>query len=308
MLVGIRRQIKDRRCQVAHIHVSGARRAAWLLPLLVLAIPRRVRVLLTVHSGGFVAAVESATPVERALLAWALRRMAIVVAVSADIARMLSTLGVASQRLAVAPAYMPESVDGDCPEQLRECAGGRRIVVCSGYAERHYGFEHVIEAIRSRPSLAGKVCLVLCLYHRYDQSYLAELREALSRLPGTCTFLDLDPAAFNAVLRVADVYVRPTTRDGDAVAIREALGWGLEVIASDCVRRPDGVVTFRLGDDAALGAAIERALEKGGTRSARVAPVGDCPDNLVLEIVCRVAAGSELALPVGSQASGQPRP
>jgi glycosyltransferase involved in cell wall biosynthesis len=48
--------------------------------------------------------------------------------------------------------------------------------------------------------------------------------------------------------KLSDIFLRPTRSDGDANSIREALYLGVPVIASDCVERPDQVLTFRTGD------------------------------------------------------------
>jgi glycosyltransferase involved in cell wall biosynthesis len=49
---------------------------------------------------------------------------------------------------------------------------------------------------------------------------------------------------FYPALKICDVFLRPTTTDGDANSIREALWTGTPVVASDAVPRPDGCVLF----------------------------------------------------------------
>ena len=50
------------------------------------------------------------------------------------------------------------------------------------------------------------------------------------------------------IFKYADILVRPTVTDGDAVSIREALHFGADVIASDVVPRPAGVISFKTRD------------------------------------------------------------
>lgn len=50
------------------------------------------------------------------------------------------------------------------------------------------------------------------------------------------------------VIAKANMFVRPTITDGDALSVREALYFGVPTIVSDCTTRPDGVVLFRTGD------------------------------------------------------------
>jgi hypothetical protein len=54
----------------------------------------------------------------------------------------------------------------------------------------------------------------------------------------------LSPQAFLAVLDSSDIYIRTALRDGDSVAVREALALGNKVYATDCVQRPSGCVLF----------------------------------------------------------------
>jgi glycosyltransferase involved in cell wall biosynthesis len=61
-------------------------------------------------------------------------------------------------------------------------------------------------------------------------------------------------------MRRCDLMVRPTTSDGDSNAIREALHLNLPVVASDCVQRPDGVITYPMQEDHALAATVTRVL------------------------------------------------
>ena len=46
----------------------------------------------------------------------------------------------------------------------------------------------------------------------------------------------------NELWQNVDVYIRPTSTDGDSVAVREVLDQGTKVVASDVCWRPDGVI------------------------------------------------------------------
>ena len=45
-----------------------------------------------------------------------------------------------------------------------------------------------------------------------------------------------------------NIFIRFTLVDGDSIAAREALSYGLQVIASDSVERPKGCILFRSAD------------------------------------------------------------
>jgi len=74
-------------------------------------------------------------------------------------------------------------------------------------------------------------------------------------------FLVAAPVALTlGVLASADVFVRPTRADGDALSVREALALGCRVVASDAARRPMGTVMFPVGDADALAEILVTTL------------------------------------------------
>lgn len=54
-----------------------------------------------------------------------------------------------------------------------------------------------------------------------------------------------EPLSFVRLIIKSDIVLRTTNTDGDAISIREGLFYGKKVIASDVVRRPEGVLTFK---------------------------------------------------------------
>ncbi len=65
------------------------------------------------------------------------------------------------------------------------------------------------------------------------------------------------PLSFVRLIAFSDVLLRTTNTDGDAISIREALFMGKKVIASDVVKRPEGVVLFKNRNADSLVEAIE---------------------------------------------------
>jgi glycosyltransferase involved in cell wall biosynthesis len=66
-------------------------------------------------------------------------------------------------------------------------------------------------------------------------------------------------------MRAADVVVRSTFADGDAITVREALALDIAVVASDTDFRPPGVTLFRKGDEADLVAKLRDVLAGSGS-------------------------------------------
>jgi len=52
------------------------------------------------------------------------------------------------------------------------------------------------------------------------------------------------PHSFSGILTHTDSFIRATTTDGDSISIKEALYFKKNVISSNCVNRPNGVITY----------------------------------------------------------------
>ena len=66
---------------------------------------------------------------------------------------------------------------------------------------------------------------------------------------------------FRALLERAEMYLRPTSTDGNSVAVLEALEMGVPVIASDVVPRPAGVILYVHNDNDSFLNAV-RSIEE----------------------------------------------
>jgi glycosyltransferase involved in cell wall biosynthesis len=101
-----------------------------------------------------------------------------------------------------------------------------------------------------------------------------------------------------AVVAAADLFVRPTLADGDAISVREALALGRPVVASAVGARPPEAALFAAGDPASCAEQIFQSLSK---RLPEIAPRVDCVPTL-LRLYARldaqfpsVATGTPLA-------------
>jgi glycosyltransferase involved in cell wall biosynthesis len=69
-----------------------------------------------------------------------------------------------------------------------------------------------------------------------------------------------DSAPFGPTLVRADALLRPTSTDGDAVSVREALHLGVPVVASAVVQRPPGVIAVAEREPTRWALAVTQAL------------------------------------------------
>lgn len=243
-----------------HLHVSWLYRAAWIgAPLLGIG-PRGGR-LLTLHSGSFAARWREGGATFRAAVRVLCRAADRVIAVNGEIADLLRGEGIVpAERVVELPGFLfPPRPAGNGilgpAFDLARPPGGRVALVAGGFLPL-YGFLEAVEALR--PGGADRWGLVVAHYGPIDPDCEREVRLRSAGL--RCVFLrDLSPDTFAEALTRCDAFLRPTERDGDSVAVREALHFGRQVIASDVVARPPGVAIYRKGDAGSLAAALQAA-------------------------------------------------
>ena len=95
-----------------------------------------------------------------------------------------------------------------------------------------YGIDFILQNIHKLPS-SYKIVLL-----DPSMSYSTESNNSIVHITHHVSFMSL--------LSNVDIYVRPTIKDGDSVAIHEALNMGVPVLASDVISRPKGVYTYEL--------------------------------------------------------------
>jgi hypothetical protein len=226
-----------------HFHVSTLLRFQRVAPALLVASLGCKRVM-TIHSGSFVENWQ--TPFQRIVLRMLLSQFGSLIAVSKEIKNSLLALGVEPDRVFVIPAYMWESVQFEhLPKSFKEIPQEKIKIVTSGQLFHIYNYEILAETINHLDS--GKFHIIFAFYggRDRDMQYEKKIINLLSEYSNITIYQELSHQAFLAVLDSSDIYVRTTLRDGDSVAVREALAVGNSVYATDCVQRPPGCVIFK---------------------------------------------------------------
>ncbi len=255
--------LRDRRARVVHFHVASMDNFLAYGPLLLGGVPAGTRKFLTVHSGGFIRSIERGGQARQARLARIVGRFDEVIAVNPAQREYLADHGLEAGRIQVIPAFLPPvmKASAEVERTMRALARpGRRLLLISGFAIRMYGFHTLVEAAQRLRHDGLDVGLVCCFYTKFDQAYLAELDALIPNDLPHALFRDLTPEAFSHLLSAIDVFVRATDADGDCVAIREAASFGKPVVASDCVARLPGVVTYKTFDAGAMTDALRHVF------------------------------------------------
>jgi len=251
------------RGSVLHLHTNGHNRKSWLM-ILMAGLAGRFRgvgALLTLHSGLLPGHVSRFGFIRRRLARWMLRPYRRVICVNPQIQRSVLGLGVPTGRTAVVPAFLgvptgPELSAAD--RSFVESVSPLMVAVAGGEDDPERGLEVVLRAVQHLIPLHPRLGAILMGWQvgpktrpLITEMGLAGHAVCLGEVPHDRCL---------ALLRASDVTVRSTFVDGDAITVREALAFGVPVVASDTDFRPEGVTLFRRGDASDLAAKVTQVL------------------------------------------------
>lgn len=197
------------------------------------------------------------------------------IAVSDIVRSQLVSRGVEESRISVVPAFLPidpryEAIPALPPSVEAFCAAHQPIFTIYGY--RYwlqdgldvYGFDMAVEAARELRSRYPNLGLVVCVPEPRLMDYHTELLVRVSKygLAENVFFITEPIEEAYPLWAASSIYLRPTTTDGDAVAVREALSLGVPVVASDASPRPTGTITFPVRDQRRFVEVICETLDR----------------------------------------------
>jgi glycogen synthase len=246
-----------------HVHTSGNNPKSWMLAAAAgLPAPRAPRVI-TLHSGllpDFLAASSARRAFARAALAGYSR----VVAVSEAVKQALVNCGVPAEKIKVHPAFCASQVQPGPVAAAVELARARRqpLLAVAHHPSPVYGRMVTFRALRLLADELPDVGLAVFGPGTRTPEFARDAREA--RVAAHLEDLgELDHAEALGLLSRCDVFIRPTTHDGDAISVREALTLGVPCVASDVCARPEGTYLFRSGHAPELALRVRQALAEG---------------------------------------------
>jgi glycogen(starch) synthase len=228
---------------IAHLHLSAASKCIRIF-LLLQFVSMFTRAMVTIHSGAFPAELAALGRLKKTLIVLGLNRCTSVICVSDRLAISVGSAGIRRSRIQVIPAFIPpdQSEDPSPRNAGADLAAPPIPKVCaSGYATPIYGWHTLLDAI----DRVNSTCEYhLAFYNEFEEPYFGNLLSRVRERANIKVHRNLTPEAFSALLSSCDLFIRPTTTDGDSIAVREAIYFGKGVIASNAVPRPDGCALF----------------------------------------------------------------
>jgi len=261
--IAVLAHLLSHRYDVIHLHIGGRIFLRQLGLAIVCSFLPKTHCVLTFHSGGYPSSEEGRATHARTLRAFALRRFDRIIAVNAEIAAFFERLGVRGERIKlISPHSAPSgtAASADLPLAVESFYREHQpLLITVGLLEEEYDLPlqiSVMEQVRKKwPNagllIAGSGSLQPALLKEIDTQPYAE---------HILLYGDLPHAATLQAIKRADLMLRTTWYDGDALSVREALHFGLPVVATDNGMRPEGVHLIPARDPQALLTAIKQTL------------------------------------------------
>jgi glycogen synthase len=241
---GVLQLLRRLKYDVIHLHLGGTLNNRVLALGLACTLQPATKSVLTFHSGGYPCSPQGRGTGRNSFAGLVLRRFDGLIGVNREIMDFFGRVGVPSRksRLIQPHSFLPKKLNGSTlPPPLEAFFASHHPLLTSvGGLEPEYGLPLQIEALGSIRQKFGAAGLVLIGSGSLEQEILGQIR---SRSYGEHILLcgDVPHSVTLQAISRADVMLRTTLYDGDAISVREALHLGTSVIATDNGMRPAGV-------------------------------------------------------------------
>lgn len=254
---------------IVHLHIGGNLTARLLgLSLICGWLPWRKSVL-TFHSGGYPSSAKGRKANRNTLRGWIMRQFDRVIAVNQEIVDLFGRYGLPRDHVRlIQPHSLPAEPPAlKLPDPLRSFRAAHDPVLLSvGGLEPEYGLPQQIDLLGLLRETFPDAGLTLI----GSGSLQNVLSERINEKPYKDHILmcgDVDRSVTLRMIADCNLFLRTTCFDGDSIAVREALHFGVPVVASDSAVRPEGTYLFPAGDLLSLREVVERVLRENVRRT-----------------------------------------
>jgi glycosyltransferase involved in cell wall biosynthesis len=216
------------------------------------------KIILRIGGASLKKGIAGKSRVNKLLTIIALRNASAIIGVNNEISDIAIKYGAPNDRVFTIPGFIPPRLDGliISDEVLNFKKGKWPCIVITGRVvdKNNYDLYGILMTLKVISMIKLKYPnLGLFIFAQNGDNVGSCLNNILDseikqyKLLGSVMIIP-SRYEFLSVLKESDIFVRPTFSDGDANSIREALYFKIPVVASDCVKRPNGVYTFETGN------------------------------------------------------------
>ncbi len=285
-IIGLLRTLKF---DVLHLHIGGDVTMRVLALAYACSIFGGRRSILTLHSGGFATTDAAKTANTSSVMGIVFRRFSKIIAVNDDLASVFRRFGVPDARISVIAPFALQLPDEGVtvPKELAEfCKTHSPLLLAVGGLENDY--DPLMQIAAMKGILSDLPNAGLMIVGGGSMQSDVETAIASSGCPDDIYLAgNVDHAVTLHLMNDADIVLRTTLFDGDAISVHEALFLGTPVIVTDTGNRPDGVHLIKVGDKQGLQEMVQKVISESGNRisnddgSANIKAVIEIYDHLV---------------------------
>ena len=245
---------------ILHLHVGGEINKRFLSLIAVCALFGRRKSVLSVHSGGYPFSKDGKAAKQNSIRGAIFRRYEKIIVVNALLAEVFEKYGIEKEKISVIYPFVLRNPDKtvEIPPNLKE------------FVEKHSPFLLTVCLLEDTYDLFMQIDAMERVLRKFPDAGLmivgsgsleAELQAAIAGKPyADRIFLtgDVEHKITLHLIKRADILLRTTKFDGDAIAVREALFLNTSVIATDNKMRPEGVHLIPIHNENALVEMIEK--------------------------------------------------
>lgn len=218
---------------------------------------------LVIHGRSLIDQYNKSNKLIRVLIIKMLNKAKFIQVVNQDIADFIKKLKIKPKKLIIKSAFLPPPLEDELrisktyPKKFIDFIKKRiPLVIANGSYIRFYknidlyGLDMCIELTNKLKKDFPNIGFIFALADtKYNFTYLKKMKLLIKKLNIENNFYLLTgQREIWPIFKKADLIVRPTNTDGDAVSIREALHFETAVIASDVTLRPEGCYLFMSRD------------------------------------------------------------
>lgn len=267
--------------KICHCHASNH----WLFLLVDFIVARilRRKTIYTLHGEGVLLQCESGPDFLKSLLQGAFRRATRIIAINSRFEERALLFAAGRENVLNMPAYLPPTPEevssvSLLPDEFEQffkehglCFASQGTFGNKYIGDDLYRFDllgNVLSRLRILNPEVGLCSLVSQSLDAAAREKVFSLRRELG-LDQHWLILENFGSAIPIYKRCI-AFVRPTMSDGDSLSVRECIDFGIPVVASDAVPRPDGCILFHSGDIDSLETELNALLADYPTILRRV--------------------------------------
>jgi len=200
------------------------------------------------------------------------KRYSHIICVNQRMKDTLVSIGFNHRKISLIPAFIPQSIidPSTIPNNIKEFIDTHSPTItgyaCSIYNYQgvdRYGVDMMIDVVDRLKKKFPNIGLILSIPNPDDENlqkievYKEDIKKRKIEKNIHICIINID---LTSLFQITDVYIRPSTTDGDPVAIREALYINVPTVSSDRTWKPDGTILHRDRDAEDFKKMVEYAL------------------------------------------------